>query len=279
MNDRELITFINRCAIYAIGDLASPTGVDLSAFISAIRGDRFAEGQCQVWVERLQNTHEAQRQMLIGTVHGIYCDSSIGEQARQNALDISTALLPQYTSSVKSDLINRHSDYLAKGDTKRHAASLQYFESLGLIDLLNEAEKHTLISNATSILWKVHQGLNNFYNEPPFAERLFNLSSQEAIPTTVQDSYVSTVVGCFIGNGHGVSNAALLYYESMIRGFTPNEIAIMIRLPSTKGVVQTRIHSSQMCRDRFLDALGLIDPSSVPRAVKTDFERYINKGL
>lgn len=279
LNDREIITFVNRCAIHALGDLSSPTGVDLSAFVTAIKGDRFAEGQCQVWVERLKNTHDAQRQMLIGTVHGIYCDPSIGEQSRQNALDISQEMGPYFDSGVYSDLINRHSEYLAKGDTKRHTASQQFFERLGLLHLLNETEKHTLVSNAIKSLWSVHQGLDNFYNEPPFAERLFDISLQEAIPDTTQDAFVETVVGCFIGNGYGVSRKALTFYESMIRGFTPNEIVSMIRLPSIKGIIGNRLKDRPMCNERYIEALRLIEQSSVPRTAKADYERFLRKGI
>ena len=132
------------------------------------------------------------------------------------------------TSATRSDLINRHSDYVARGDTQRHTASQQFFEELELLSLLNESERHSLISGLVKRLWVVHQGMNNFYNEPPFAERLSRLSEQEPIPETIQEQFVHTVVGCYIGNGYGISRAAESYYESMIRSFSPKEVGLMI---------------------------------------------------
>lgn len=104
---------------------------------------------------------------------------------------------------MRSDIIDRHSEYLAKGDTQRHAASQQFFEKLGLLNLLNESERHALVSNAVKRLWTVHQSFNNFYNEPPFAERLRILSKQGGIPETAQEEYVQTVVGCYVGDPYG----------------------------------------------------------------------------
>jgi len=90
----------------------------------------------------------------------------------------------------------------------RHTASQRFFEYLGLISLLNESERHSLISSAVHHLSVAHQGMNNFYNETPFAERLKRLSEQGPIPETTQEQYVQVIVSCYIGNGYGVSWAA-----------------------------------------------------------------------
>ena len=217
INDREFINFLNRCVRYALSDESSPVGVDISAFINAAKGNRFTEDQCAAWVGRLDATHDAQRQLLFSTLHGIYCDPSSPEQSRLNCLDLCLAYQLKFTSATKSDLIDRHSDYLANGDTQRHSASQQFFEKLGLISLLSEAERHSVLSKAARQLSNVHLAMNNFYNEPPFAERLMNLSNVEAIPETIQEQFVETVVGCYIGNGYGVSHAAIPFYETMIQ--------------------------------------------------------------
>lgn len=167
VNDREFTTFLNRCVRYALADASSPKGVDIGAFISAVKGPRFNANQHDVWVQRLVDTHDAQRQMLVGMVHGIYCDPNTSEPSRLNALDIGSSLKEIFTASLRSDLVNKHSEYAAKGDEPRHAASLQFFEKLGLLTLLNESEQHAVFYRAIERLWNVHNGTNNFYNEPP----------------------------------------------------------------------------------------------------------------
>jgi hypothetical protein len=275
INDREFTTFLNRCVRYALSAQAPPRGVEVSAFISAIKAARFTEGQCAVWVQRLKATHDAQRQLLFGMVHGIYCDPASPEPARLNAIDVVRSFAGTLTSAVRSDLINRHSDYLAKGDSARHTASQQFFEKLGLLQLLNESERHSVVTSAASRLWTVHQAMNNFYNEPPFAERLKAISEQSPIPETAQEQFVQTVVGCFIGNSYGVSWAATPHYESMIRSFSPREVAIMVAIPRTNTIVGRRIQNGGSCRSRLSLALKLIDRASVPSAALADFDKFV----
>lgn len=276
VNDREFTTFLNRCVRYALADASSPKGVDIGAFISAVKAARFNANQKDVWVQRLSETHDAQRQMLMGMVHGIYCDPNTSEPARLNGLEICNALKDGFTASLRSDLVNKHSEYAAKGDEPRHTASLQFFEKLGLLTLLNESEQHAVFYRAVERLWNAHNGMNNFYNEPPFAERLLELSRQGAVPETVQEQFVQTVVVCNIGNGYGVSWAASTSYEQIIRSFSPREIATMIRLASSaESTLGRRISGVASCRERFKKTLTLIDAASVPSGVKAAYDQFL----
>lgn len=276
VNDREFTTFLNRCVRHALADASSPKGVDIGAFISAVKSARFNANQKDVWVLRLRETHGAQRQMLIGMVHGIYCDQNTSEPARLNGLDLCGALKDEFTASLRSELVNKHSEYAAKGDEARHTASLQFFEKLGMLTLLNESEQHAVFFRAIERLWTAHTGMNNFYNEPPFAERLFELSRQGAVPETVQESFVQVVVACNIGNGYGISWAASTQYEHIIRSFSPREIATMIRLAASReSVLGRRLTDHLNCRDRFRKTLALIDSASVPHGVKAAYDQFL----
>lgn len=276
INDREFITFLNRCVRYALSDEVSPKGVDINDFIAAVKGTRFTEEQLKVWIDRIEATHDAQRELLYDMLHGIYCDPSSSEPTRLNALNLCLEYAPKFTSSIKSSLISRHQDYLAKGDTKRHIASRQFFEKLNLLSLLTESEKHSIIHHALKNLWNIHQGLNNFYNEPPFAERLYNLSKQTGIPDTIKETFVNVVVSCHLGNGYGVSWAADPYYQKMIRDFSPKEIKIMIDSANkNNSYIGMRLRAYPLCRERFGKALAkLIEPTSVPESVKRKYDEY-----
>lgn len=277
VNDREFIAFLNRCVRYALADSSSPKGVDIGAFISAVKGARFTSNQKDIWVQRISDTHEAQRQMLIGMSHGIYCDPNTSEPPRLNSFDICDALKPGFTSAIRTDLVTRHGEYGAKGDEARHTASLQFFEKLGLLTLLNESEQHAVFYRAAERLWNVHNGMNNFYNEPPFAERLLELSRNTAVPETVQDYFVHTVACCAIGNGWGVSWAAAPFYDQIVKSFSPREIACMIRLATQDTPLSRRINSMPNCRKKFKETLELIDAASVPSGVRADYEKFIKQ--
>ncbi|SFG37413.1 hypothetical protein [Neptunomonas qingdaonensis] len=277
VNDREFTIFLNRCVRYALADSSSPTGVNIGSFISAVKGTRFNDHQCQIWIQRLTDTHAAQRQLLLNMIHGVYCDPATAEPARLNSLDICCGLKGSLTASIKSELINNHSDYIAKGLEDKHTASLQFFEKLGYLSLLNESELHVVLSRAIDRLWNAHNGMNNFYNEPPFAERLLELSQQSAIPETIQDHFVQTIAVCRVGNGYGVADAAIPYYNQLIQGFSPREIATLIRSAIGKtSYLGRKILTNGSCRTNFKEALLLIDPASIPSGVKTDYDTLIS---
>ena len=106
-------------------------------------------------------------------------------------------------------------------------------------------------------------GFNNFYNEPPFAQRLEEITSSLKTPETVQNEYVYTVLMGYVGNPYGVSNAAIPYYEEMIKNFSPKEIECLINLLDTRSLFSEKIKLYASCRSRYLDALYLIDRDSM----------------
>jgi len=275
IDDNEFIAFVNRCAKYALGHDFNPIGVDIQQFINAVKGSKFTKAQKEEWIERLSKTHEAQREMLIGTLHGIFADPSSSEESRLNALSLSKAFVDNFTPRLKSDLIDRHSEYLAKGDEKRHKASQAFFEKLGLLDLLSDTERHAMISNACRQLLSVHQAFDNFYNEPPFAERLLSLTSQGTIPDSVKDEFVTTVVTCAVGNQYGTSHAAYPFYIQMIKSFTPKEVSIMFSLPKSKTIVARRIKSYKRCKEKFKELIKLIDINSVPVKWRNAYKKIL----
>jgi hypothetical protein len=259
----EFINFFSRCVKYALGNEYNPIGIDFKEFINALKLSKFTDEQLLTWVERLKKTYEAQRELLITTLHGMYCDSQSSEETRVNCLHIVDKLKNKLTPTIKSNLINQHQSYIAQGKKDKHKASQIFFEKLELLKLLEESEHHVLISNTCEKLWSIHQSIDNFYNEPPFAERLYQLSTQFPIPQTAQKEYVYTVIGCGIGNQYGTSNKALPFYEKMIRNFSPNEVQIMFDILNENNLVSQRIKYYPRCKNKYKYFVNLIDKSTV----------------
>ena len=275
IDDDEFIVFLKRCAKYALSETSNPTGVDTQALISSIKKDRFSSTQTKEWCQRIANTHDLQRDLIFSTLHGIFCDPKSAEEARRNALDISKDCATHFSPKTRSALLNRHSDYIADGETDRQTASRGFFEELGLISLLTDAEQHTIISAACTRLVSVHQGMNNFYNEPPFAERLLELTTQVAVPNSAQSEFVVSVLTCAVGNPYGVSNAAYDFYCEMISNFSPRELSIMFKLPRLRTVVGRRIREVRRCKEQFKEIVReCVDADSVPTGSKKEYERW-----
>lgn len=274
IDEYEFLQFINRCAKYALSDNINPQGVNPSTFIGALKASRFTEDQKQEWRNRLSQTHEAQLSMLMGTLHGIYCDSSSIEETRLNAIDICNFFADELSSSARSILVNRHTNYIAEGKADRQAASQAFFENAGLMDLLSEPERHSIISSVCDKLLTAHRGFDNFYTEPPYAEKLRELAEQAAIPETTQAEFVEAVATCATGNRYGISRRAHPDYKKMVRNFSPREISLLLKLPRTKKLLARRIDKHASCNKRFKNVVRLIDPESVPAGSKAEYKKW-----
>ncbi len=274
IDDAEFVAFLNRVARYALSTTSNPRGVDTQALIDAVKRSRFTEDQQREWSDRLGATHEAQRDIIISMLHGLYCDPASSEETRLNALALCEALTGQMGPHARSELLNRHSDYVAQGKADRQKASQTFFERLGMLGLLTDVERHALISGACQQLMVVHQGWDNFYNEPPFATRLLQLTEQVATPESAKSEVVSTVATCGAGNAYGVSHAAYPTYAAMVRGFSPREVAIMLELPDGKSLLAERIRHHPVVASRYRELVGLVDQKSVPPSHQRQFDRW-----
>ncbi|MGL5840204.1 MAG: hypothetical protein ACRCY3_17060 [Sphingorhabdus sp.] len=275
LDEDELLSFLNRIARHALANERNLRGVDIPAFLTALKIGRFTPDQLEAWKLRILETFDAQREMLFGTLHGIYCDPASGEEARVNALAVCNLLLTAMTPNAHSTLVDRHQDYVAKGEVDRHTASQQFFERLGLLGLLGEAEVHLLITRAAQSLMSVHQDFNNFYNEPPFAERLLGLTSQNRVPVSAQHVFVEALTTAATGNQYGVSNAAYPHYLTMIKSLSPAEVLILLELPLRQTLLANRLSCYALCKERFKAWVRLIDPASVPTQSKAEYAKWI----
>jgi hypothetical protein len=260
----EYLNFLNRCAKHALNDSINPRGVDVTVFISAVKGATFNEFQRSEWIGRIKETHQAQREALISILHGIYCDPAVGEEARLNALGLAEAFAGEFTAKTKSELVMRHTGYSAEGKKDRHSASQQFFSKLSIVGLLSEAERHTMVVAACKRLMSAHQAYNNFYNETPFAERLLEISSQSPIPDSAKEDFVETVVTCSVGNQYGTCRAADVDYTTMIRRFSPKEVDVLFQLFEKQNVLTVRVRNHARCKTKLRSVISMINEKTIP---------------
>jgi hypothetical protein len=274
IDEYEFIGFLNRCSRHALSDEQNMAGVDIKEFMLALNASSFSTEQMQIWCDRIKKTFDAQRDAIFGMLHGIYCDPAKDEHSRVTAVTICASFAQSFSPNAISGLINQHQKYQAKGEQDRFKASQAFFEYLKLLGLLSETERHSLISTACKNLMTVHQGMNNFYNEHPFAERLAKLSVGHQIPETVRREFVATVVTCSVGNPYGTANSADVHYQQIITGFSPKEIQVMLELPATPSILANRISSSLRCKEKYKSLVLTLQPASIPTSLKSTYEKW-----
>jgi hypothetical protein len=65
LDEDEFITFLNRCAKHALANERNPRGVDIQAFIAAVKAAKFSVSQLDAWRRRVAHTFDAQREALL----------------------------------------------------------------------------------------------------------------------------------------------------------------------------------------------------------------------
>lgn len=273
LDEDEVVNFISRCARSALSDVNVPAGVNFADLIIAIKNGPFNPDQSSYWTAAIKGTHTAQRELISTALHGMYCDETLGQSARNNC---ATLFLPSVElDGVPAKIIDQHQAYIGKGEEAKAAASRDFFTKFNMLGMLSEAERHTIVSTACDRLNAAHQGMNNFYNEPPFAARLHEIVGASNVPETVRWKFVEAVVSCAMGNQYGVSWAAASHYHAMIKDFSPRAMELMLSIPGSKTLAGNKMASHFACRKRFAELVSLLSGANIPTALQANYAAWM----
>jgi hypothetical protein len=272
----DVAQFLSRCIDHAIIDADDIRGLDLAALIKAMQRGPFTNDQILEWSNRIRAAHDEQIGAAVTTMHGMYCDQASNEETRLNCLVVANALAPSFTASTESTLVSMHREYLAKGDEPKTKASRVFFEKIHKLELLGDPEKHHVFSSAVVQLRSAHDNWDNFHNEPPFANRLLELSQASGVPATVVHEFVETIALCAIGNRYGVSRAAEATYHTLVKNFSPKEVSALLECASRSDTALTRrLTSYDSCKKNFKELVRLVNPNSVPAPIRHVYDYWV----
>ena len=107
----------------------------------------------------------------------------------------------------------------------------EFIEIVDGLEFLTDSTLATEIAAALDNLETAHNGWHNFYAEPAPARMLHRLIPGNGdVPRAVLTKYVKILTLCSIGDGYGVSWAAVGYYQDLMSRFSDNQIHTYINL-------------------------------------------------
>jgi hypothetical protein len=230
LDDTEFINFVSRCAKYGLSDVEEQNGVSLQTVIGLIENESVGEEAIAELGSQIAHTFELQRDFYTSLLYSKYVNPSNPTSQRENALKLVMRFSTEISDKSKSDLLSRHTEIMAKGDTEKKSAanSRQFFSKIGMLNDLGNAEQVAICTKAIENLQNAHLGFNNFYTEPPFAERLEEISIQiSPLPAVVIGPFVKAVLQAYLGNAWGVSSQAMPFYSKMLNNLTPQGIEVL----------------------------------------------------
>jgi len=153
---------------------------------------------------------------------GIYTRLETTQQTRQNISMLASDLWGRLSEDAKNKFGIRYAQFAANGEKKQENLARSFLEQCNGEKYIPENIRAAEINELLQGLRKVHNEINNFYNEPIFARQLVKLCKAN-IPEQCVKEFVNTIIYVYITNGHGVCWSADMYYVELIKSFNQNQ--------------------------------------------------------
>lgn len=227
----ELIEFLETCIREVINEPPDNVAVDISKLLANIKINKLDVAYSDKEAAFFEQLPPDRASTLGDGLFGLYTAPDRSTLVADNVRLLWPRLWPYIDDSGRFKYGMRHARASANADTETADAARELLDLAdgGNAYLTSEVRALDML-DAIENLRTVHHDINNFYNEPVPAKRLLSLvGSDGAVPDNVRDSYVRTVLECYIGNGYGVSRTAEPLYREMIQKFSSQDAGIALR--------------------------------------------------
>lgn len=261
LDSDEVINFISRCCKFGfVNGNQEYSGLAFKDTMYQIKTINISPTNLDVLADNLKNTFKLQQNFYIEIFYKIYISEKTDELVRSNILNVLHKVSDSFDDNIKTTLMDLHHNVVVEdAESVKAGLSRNFFQKIGIADLLSNFEKVAVFNKAIVALNTAHNGYNNFQNEVIFADNLHAISKQiYPAPDVVISDYVSTVFECYIGNRYGISTSSFDYYDEMISSLTPKGISKLFDILRNYRLAS----ASQSQKEQLKELLGKFSNSS-----------------
>jgi hypothetical protein len=252
----QLLGFVEVCIAEVIMLPESQTMVDTSRLLRNVRDAKITSSDAASYAPLFANLRGEQVTALANGLFGIYVRLDSAPLARDNTRLLLPYLWPHIPERTRAAFGVKFARFKANLDNDQADLAREFLETVGAASYLPDDVRAGEIDLIVGRLLSAHEGMNNFYNEPPVARTLRDYVGEQSVPDGVRERYVTTLVDVFLGRRSGVSVAADPIYAGLLERFTPEEAAIaLIEVTGSNlaGTLAFRVPQEQF--NRLLDLL------------------------
>lgn len=253
----ELVTFLQLCIREVINTPTDTVTAHTGRLLANIKRDLLDQAAVDASAAFFDQLPLDRADTLANGLFGLYTAPDRTPTVADNVRLLWPRLWPFVRDAARSSYGLRHARALASAETAFAAAARELLDLVNGTAYLTTEVRAVDMSEALDLLSSAHHGFDNFYNEPAPARRVLDLAGEQGdVPHSVRERYVHTVVDCFLGNGYGVSGAAVVSYEKMLARFSSTDAGIALRLfmdPVYSSLLASSVGRSQWAL--LLDAL------------------------
>lgn len=246
----QLASWLETCIIEVVAVEPSGPAIEVKRLLGNIRTNFLTSADVAPINRNIQLLPAGLATSLLRTIFGMFVDPNVTADVKNNIRLIAQAAWNQAPREAKQELGLKYAVFSANGDVSRRDSAREFLETVHGLTFLPSDTLELEFSEKVENLYEAHTGFNNFYHEPAHARALAAYVPENGdVPEAVRGQYVKTIAMCYIGNGHGVSNAAYSYYEKLLSRFKDSEISILCRLPQDPEFASRLQFSS--CADQY----------------------------
>ena len=235
INSFELLGWLKTCVTEVINDQPSSSAVHVKKIVEQIK--KSTGPLDKVTVESIGNAvaqfSSAMSGTLLKSLFGIFVAENTSVEARKNILLLSKEIWKYCRDDIKYDLGEKKLLFRNNLQQDKENLAYKFLENCNGLPYLSLTERSLEISSLCDDLYSVHNGWDNFYHEPPIAREIMKyISSSSDIPKDREVKLINTFLECRIGREvaycSGVSQGSVIYYESLFKMLTEDQIKITL---------------------------------------------------
>jgi hypothetical protein len=228
----QVVSWLDTCIREVLAKEPAGPVIEVRKLLRSLREEKLSSDDVDPIAATLPALPDDLSRSLLRTIVGMYTDTALSADTRNNIKLVARAVWEVCSEESKYEAGLKFSSLGANAEVSRARLAREFLELVDGLVYLPPDRLALEISTALDTLMMIHDGFNNFYNEPSPARQLQRLiPSSGEVPLSVIKKYVKTVTMCKVGSAYGVSWAAEPIYDDLIGRFSDKHIHWFVQLP------------------------------------------------
>jgi hypothetical protein len=272
----QVISWLETCIKEVISLPLSNVTVEIKRLLANIKTNNVSDTDARQIASFFLNLTQEQANNLASGLFGIYTRLDTTPQTRQNIHRLLPHLWDRVDEEARQQFGIKYGRFVANNDQEEAKLSRQFLELVSGTSYIPDSLRAADIDTAIENLLQIHEGWNNFHNEPPFAMALLRLIGENGqVPVQIRNKYVLALVEVYLTNANGVAVNAESIYRFLIERFDSTQALIAI-LSFNNTRIATKLQHT-LCQAKYRELVEMMKVKVSAPAVKElidEIEKY-----
>ena len=253
-----LTSYLDQCIRIVFNLEVSPLNLQVRVLLNDVKKRRLNESELDIKKQFMRDLPKDKANTLIQGFFGIYTSSDSTQDMRENINALAPTLWLLVDNNVRKQIGLKYASIKINSTSDDAEIAESFLEVVNGKSYIPGELRLSEIDSVLEELIRAHKSMGNFYTEPQIARNLSAIITSIGvdIPDSIEYKYVTTIISCFLTNGHGEAWNAESYYIDFINGFSKRQAELAL-LSFLDTEIKQKLES-KLCIEKFKMALGLM---------------------